>query len=173
MQDENDDASAISHTDDTPMLPDKMPSETDLSKCGETSSVGSAAPMLRPLNERDAIRLFRSTCSQRSNVHIGFTIYSVSRVAPVEQSFDADIRIYCRWYDKKMAFDPDIVSLRATSRLAVGTLIPRREDGKFPEAVVKVIDPKLVVATRPKYELANAKVVKAVQGTDTICAPRT
>lgn len=143
-----------------------VPSEDNLSNQDGYSTLGAAAPALKPLNEREANRLLRSTYSERSNVHIGFTVYSVSSVNPVEQSFDADIRIYCRWYDKLMASDPDILSLRSSGRLAVGTQLPRRDDGYFPDAVVKMIDMDLVAHTMPKYELANAKHVCKVSGSE-------
>ena len=65
-----------------------------------------------------------------------------------------------------MASDPDILSLRSSGRLAVGTQLPRRDDGYFPDAVVKMIDMDLVAHTRPKYELANAKHVLKVSGSE-------
>ena len=123
---------------------------------------------LKPLGERSAKRLIRSTYHARSKVNLGFTIYSISKVNPVEQTFDADIRLYCRWNDSLMAHDPDMISLRSTGRLHCGTIVPRRHDGFFPDAVVKVIDPALVVGTRPRFELANAKSVLVVPGSE-IC----
>lgn len=91
---------------------------------------------LGPLNQDGARRLLEAiTC--RSQVDLGFTIYSISRVLPVEQSFDADIRIYCRWYDPAVASDPDMIALKECGTLANGTVIPRRSDGYFPEAVVR------------------------------------
>ena len=162
------DVAVMPASDDGAKMPPSLPSEGDLSNLVSNTSLSSDEPRLQPLNERAANRLLRSTYSSRSPVQIGFTIYSISRVLPVEQSFDADIRIYCRWFDKMMASDPDMLSLRANGRLAVGTKLPRRQDGNFPDAVVKMIDPDLVSGTRPRYELANAKHVEKVPGSEFI-----
>ena len=132
------------------------------------SQPGTSSLTLQPMDGSAAERIVRILRSQRSPVHLGFTIYSISRVQPVEQSFDADIRIYCRWRDDRLAADPDMVALRTKCCLANGTKIPRRLDGNFPESVVKEIDPAIVAKTRPRYELANAKSVDVVSGSE-IC----
>ena len=72
---------------------------------------------------------------------IGFTIYSISNINPVEQCFTVDIKIYCRWHDSAMGDDPDMVSLREHSKLAIGTVIKKLPNGKFPDEVIKHVSP--------------------------------
>ena len=58
---------------------------------------------------------------------------------------DADIRIYCRWFDKMMASDPDMLSPRKWPA-GGGHEAAEAADGNFPDAVVKMIDPDLTQA---------------------------
>ena len=44
----------------------------------------------------------------RNPIEIGFTIYSVTKIDPVEQSFMCDLKIFCRWHDGGMEADPDM-----------------------------------------------------------------
>ena len=104
----------------------------------------------------------------RSPVEIGFTIYSVTNIDPVAQSFKCDLKIFCRWHDGGMEHDCDMVALRETGKLANGVAFERDAHGRFPHYVVKEIDPDLVRLSIPEHQFTNAMDVSAVEGTHTV-----
>lgn len=99
----------------------------------------------------------------RNHIEVGFTIYSVTKIDPVEQSFMCDLKIFCRWHDGGMEADPDMKSLREHGRFANGAVFEKDASGRFPPFVVKEIDPELVEHSRPKYNFTNAMDVEAVE----------
>jgi len=101
----------------------------------------------------------------RTPIEIGFTIYSVTNIDPVSQSYDADLKIFCRWHDGGMARDPDMVSLAQDGCFSNGAVLPRDANGRWPHYIVKEIDAALVEHSRPHYQFANASDVSAVEGT--------
>lgn len=111
---------------------------------------------LPPVSREIAHSIARSLEGNRNPLDIGFTIYSVSEINPVEQTFNADIKVKVRWHDTTLEADPDMISLRSNSTMA-GVLMRKLDNGKFPDVVVKVVDPALAGTFRPRYEFANAK----------------
>ena len=53
-------------------------------------------------------------------VDIGFTIYSVTEVDPVNASFNCDLKIICRWHERSLENDPGMLSLLAHNQFANG-----------------------------------------------------
>jgi len=122
---------------------------------------------LPPISQEDANTIVRSLESKRNPVEIGFTIYSISEIDPVGQTYNADIKIFCRWHDRELEGDPDIDSLQKNDTLAVGVKVARLPNGKFPDVVVKPLDAEQAGRLRPVYEFGNAKAVEPVEGEDT------
>lgn len=121
---------------------------------------------LPQISQEDANTMMRSLESKRNPVEVGFTIYSISEIDPVGQTFNADIKIYCRWHDSELEGDPDIDSLQKNGTLAVGAKVDRLPNGKFPDVVVKPLDEEQAGRLRPLYEFGNAKAVEAADGDD-------
>ena len=104
----------------------------------------------------------------RNPIEIGFTIYSLTDVDPVEQTFNADLKVFCRWHDGGMEQDPDMIALRTKGAFANGQVFERDEDGRFPHYVVKDIDYEIVEQSAPHYHFANASDVEVVEGTHVV-----
>ena len=52
-----------------------------------------------PLDAETIKTLHRSVDLQRKPVDVGFTVYSVTNIDPVTQTFDCDFKLYLRWHD--------------------------------------------------------------------------
>ena len=126
---------------------------------------------MEALSKTACERICRALDDERNPVQIGYTIYSVDRVNPVENSFEADIKLFTRWHDQAVAKDPDMVSLRTNGTLSNGTNVPLPKlpppVNKFSDAVVKELpgDPDPVSETRPRLDFANAAACELVEGT--------
>ena len=104
----------------------------------------------------------------RNPIEIGFTIYSLTNIDPVEQTFHCDLKVFCRWHDGGMELDPDMVQLHKTGAFANGDGFEKDEDGRFPHFVVKEIDPELVDNSAPHHHFTNAHDVEPVEGTHVV-----
>ena len=117
-----------------------------------------------PLDAETIKTLHRSVDLQRKPVDVGFTVYSVTNIDPVTQTFDCDFKLYLRWHDAFFAEDPDMVSMAANSCMAneaVGAIF-ERVNGAFPKNIVKEIDPALAAEFQPNISFANAASVEEV-----------
>ena len=118
---------------------------------------------LPPPLDAEAIQTLKRTLEHdRHPVEVGFTVYSVTVINPMTQTFDCDVKVYTRWHDRFLANDPDMVQMAASSCMAEGTAFETREDGMYPKNVVKEIDPALADALRPHLSFANAASVEEV-----------
>jgi hypothetical protein len=95
---------------------------------GQKSAVVTAPPL--PKWQTDTMRKIGD--GTRNAVQIGYTLYGVTAVDPVEQMFEVDLKIYCRWHDGAMRSDPDMASLRESDCAANGASFPRDSKGRFP-----------------------------------------
>jgi len=110
----------------------------------------------------------KTAAGTRNPIQIGFCIYSVTKVDAVEGTFAADLKVFCRWHDGGMAFDPDIISLNTSGTFANGSACSKDAKGEWPPFVVKEIEPELVAASRLLYTFSNAMDVEIVDGTETV-----
>ena len=107
--------------------------------------------------------LHRSIDLQRKPVEVGYTVYSVTNIDPVTQTFACDLKVYLRWHDSLFERDPDMVSMKASSCMANGIGgVFERVNGLFPKNVVKEIDPGLAAKLQPHISFANAASVEEV-----------
>lgn len=131
-------------------------------KLESTRATKLAPPM--PTHDTNTMKKL-ANAQGRSPIEVGFTIYSVTKVDPVEQSFMCDLKIFCRWHDGGMDLDPDMVSLRDQGCFANGAKFERDAMGRYMHYVIKEIDSALVEHSRPHYQFTNAMEVAPVEGT--------
>tara|TARA_B110001452_G_scaffold217882_1_gene189523 strand:- start:134 stop:1327 length:1194 start_codon:yes stop_codon:yes gene_type:complete len=123
---------------------------------------------MEPLDEAATERIVRALAGARNPVQVGFTIYSVDRLNPVENSFEVDIKFYTRWHDGAFAADPDMVALRSSGTLANGTPIAKLACGKFPDVVIKELELATGAGSRPHLDFANATSCELVEGSEVV-----
>ena len=103
----------------------------------------------------------------RDVIDIGCTIYSITEVDPVTQTFACDMKIICRWHDATLEADPDMKCLCESGYFANGDgPAPKQKDGRFTGSVVKDLEPEMIARRRPMYEFGNAKETTPVEGTE-------
>ena len=116
-----------------------------------------------PLDVSFIQTLHRSVSNERNPVEVGFTVYSVTNIDPVSQTFACDLKVFLRWHDSFFANDPDMVSMAASSCMANGDgAVFERVDGIFTKNIVKEIDPVHAAELQPRISFANAASVEEV-----------
>jgi len=106
--------------------------------------------------------MLRGLKSERNPVEVGFTVYSLANIDPISQTFDCDFKIVLRWHDARLAKDPDMVSMAATSSMANGACFERVR-GRYPGNVVKALEPEMASDSQPHISFANAASVEEVE----------
>ena len=119
---------------------------------------------LPPALEPATIETLRRVTEQgRHPVQVGFTVYSVTNIDPVSQTFACDLKLLLRWHDTFLAKDPDMVSMARSSCMAnAPELVFERVGGYYPKHLVKEIEPAIAAVLQPRISFANAASVEEV-----------